>query len=86
MVGCERKQKIVTSMTPGPGQYKPPPPKVRTTTLKSRTKIFGSTVGEDSPGPNSYILPCTLIKKSHNVRSCGFGSENSALKKESQVR
>lgn len=75
-----RQQKLAPSSTPGPGQYRPTPrPVDRTPTLKSRTKILGHTKGEDSPGPNSYTLPSTLLKKSHNVRSNGFGSENSAM-------
>ena len=81
-VASDRKQKLKPSTTPGPGQYKPTAPQARTTTIKSRTKIFGCNVGEDSPGPNSYILPSTLIKKSHNVRSNGFGSQTSQANEE----
>jgi len=78
--GSSRQKKLAPSTTPGPGQYRPiPRPTDRTPTLKSRTKIMGHTRGEDSPGPNSYTLPSTLLKKSHNVRSNGFGSESSAM-------
>ena len=47
--------------------------------------MFGCSVGDDSPGPNCYTLTTSLLKKSHNVRSNGFGSENSGVPNRSKA-
>ncbi len=80
-LGSDRRNKLEPSTTPGPGQYKPILlDNSRSATLKSRTRIFGSTAGEDSPGPNSYVLPGrTLLKRSHNRRAGAVGENAAAL-------
>lgn len=75
-----RQQKLQPSTTPGPGQYKLQQALscVRAPTLKGRTRLVGHSPGEDSPGPSSYSLPSSLLRRSYNVRSAGFSGPDDA--------
>lgn len=86
--GTSRKTKLDPSTTPGPGQYQPlSSSSARTVTFKSRTKLFGHTLGDDSPGPNNYeIMNNTMLKKSFNVRANECSSNDKAPRPSSALK